>query len=164
MNAWYSDALAAKYQKRARRCLWFVVALAVLGLAACIFMCTRVRTGNASRMLTAVILTSTLAGWAAILLIGFVYRPAKAQAGHMLGLLQAGEEQYVGTLSLEKGGFRIPGSIVVRKVRLKTEDDTLTFNLNARYASQLPPEGTPVRVTVRRKFITACEVTTNGEA
>ena len=164
MNAWYSEELAARCQNRARRCLWFVVALAVLGLAACIFMCTKVRTGNASRLLAAVILTSTLAGWAAILLIGFVYRPAKAQAGHMLGLMNAEAETLTGTLSLEKGGFRIPGSIVVRKVRLRTEDETLTLNLNARFAAKLPPEGTPVKVTVRRKFITACEVIQDGEA
>jgi hypothetical protein len=164
MNAWYSDALAAKYQKRARRCLWFVVALAVLGLAACIFMCTKVRTGNASRLLAAVILTSVLTGWAAILLIGFVQRPAKAQAGHMLGLMNAEAETLTGTLSLEKGAFRIPGSIVVKKVRLRTEDGVLTFNLNARFAAKLPPEGTPVKVTVRRKFITACEVTDHESA
>ena len=164
MNAWYSEELAARYQNRARRCLWFVVALAVLGLAACIFMCTKVRTGNASRLLAAVILTSTLAGWAAILLIGFVYRPAKAQAGHMLGLMNAEAETLTGTLALEKGGFRIPGSIVVRKVRLRTEDETLTLNLNARFAAKLPPEGTPVKVAVRRKFITTCEVIQDGEA
>jgi hypothetical protein len=164
MNAWYSDALAAKYQKRARRCLWFVMALAILGLAACIFMCTKVRTGNASQMLTAVILTSVLTGWAAILLIGFVQRPAKAQAGHMLGLMNAEAESLTGTLFLEKGAFRIPGSIVVKKVRLRTEDGVLTFNLNARFAAKLPPEGTPVKVTVRRKFITACEVTDHESA
>ena len=115
-------------------------------------------TGNASRLLGLTIGLSALGGWAVMLLLAFGQRPAKAEAGHIRGLLDAPEEHYTGTLTVSKEGFQIPGSVVVRKARLQTEEETLTLNLNARFASRMPAAGTPVRVTVKKKFITHWEV------
>lgn len=158
MNNWYSPQRASQLKKRADRYKWISFAVAALSLAGCIFLCTQVCTANASRLLGLTIGLSVLGGWAVMLLIAFGQRPAKAEAGHIQGLWDAPEEHHTGTLTVSKDGFQIPGSIVVRKARLQTEAETLTLNLNARFAARMPAPGTPVRVTVKKKFITHLEV------
>lgn len=158
MNGWYGNQRATQLQKRADRYQWISFAVAALSLAGCILLCTQVRTANASRLLGFTIGLSALGGWAVMLLIAFGQRPAKAEAGHIRGLLDAPEETYVGQLTVSKEGFQIPGSIVVRKARLQTGEETLTLNLNARFAARMPAPGTLVRLTVKRKFIIAVEV------
>lgn len=158
MNEWYTNQRATQLQKRAARYQWMAIAVAVFSLAGCILLCTQVTTGNASRLLGLTIGLSALGGWAAMLLMAFGQRPAKAEAGHIRGLLDAPEETYVGQLTVSKEGFQIPGSIVVRKARLQTDEETLTLNLNARFAARMPAPGTTVQVTVKKKFIIALEV------
>ena len=158
MNDWYTPQQAAKLKKRAGLCKWLMILLGAASLAGCIFLCTRVTTGTASRLLGLTVVLSTAGGWAAMLLFFFGYRPAKAQAGHMAGLLDGTPETRTGYLSVSKDSFQIPGSIAVRKARLKTPEETLSLNLNARFAAKLPPDGTPVRVTTARSFITGVEV------
>ena len=158
MNEWYTNQRATQLQQRAARYLWIILGVAAVTLAGCIFLCTQVNTGNASRLLGLTIGLSALGGWAVMLLIAFGQRPAKAEAGHIRGLLDAPEEHYTGTLTVSKEGFQIPGSVVVRKARLQTEEEPLTLNLNSRFASRMPAPGTPVRVTVKKKFITHWEV------
>ena len=158
MNEWYTNQRATQLQQRAARYLWIILGVAAITLAGCIFLCTQVNTGNASRLLGLTIGLSALGGWAVMLLLAFGQRPANAEAGHIRGLLDAPEEHYTGTLTVSKEGFQIPGSVVVRKARLQTEEETLTLNLNSRFASRMPAPGTPVRVTVKKKFITRWEV------
>lgn len=158
MNEWYTNQRASQLQQRAARYKWIIFGVAAVTLVGCVFLCTQVNTGNASRLLGLTIGLSALGGWAVMLLIAFGQRPAKAEAGHIRGLLDAPEETYTGTLTVSKEGFQIPGSVVVRKARLQTEEEPLTLNLNSRFASRMPAPGTPVRVTVKKKFITRWEV------
>ncbi len=163
MNVWYTHKRAAQLKGRARLYGGIILFLAAATLAGCIILCSRVNTGNAFRLLGLTVGLSTLGGWAAMLLFFFGYRPAKAQAGHMAGLLESAPETHTGTLTVSKDSFQIPGSIGVRKARLKTGEETLSFNLNARYARNLPPEDAPVQVTVVRSFITGVEVCSHEE-
>lgn len=158
MNGWYSQEEALRLKKRAH--LYGIIIAAVLAgtLAGCIFLCTQVNTGNAVRLLPMTIGLSTLGGWAAILLTVFGRRPAKAQAAHMTGLLDAAVEEYSGQLTVSPHTFAIPGSISVRKAKLTTEQETLAFHLNARYGAKLPDLSKPVRIAVRRTFIVGVEV------
>lgn len=158
MQQWYSSANAARLKKRAALCKGSMILLGAAALAACIVLCTRVNTGNAARLLWWVAGLSTAAGWVVLLTMAFLYRPLKAQAGHVAGLLGGEEEQYTGRLSLLPGGFQIPGSIVVRKAKLMGEGEPLTLNVNARCVRDLPPQEALVRVTAVRTFITAAEV------
>lgn len=158
MQQWYSSANAARQKKRAELCKWSMILLGAAALAVCIFLCTRVSTGNAARLLWWVAGLSTAAGWAVLLIAAFLYRPLKAQAGHIAGLRGGETEQYTGRLMLLPGGFQIPGSIVVRKAKLVGEGEPLTLNVNARCVRELPPQGALVRVTAVRTFITAVEV------
>lgn len=158
MQQWYSSANAARLKKRAGLWKGSMILLGAAALAVCIFLCTRVNTGNAAGLLWWVAGLSTAGGWAVLLIAVFLYRPLKAQAGHIAGLLGGETEQYTGQLSLLPGGFQIPGSIVVRKVKLTGEGEPLTLNVNARCVRELPPRDALVRVTAVRTFITAVEV------
>ena len=158
MNGWYTELRAQQLTKRAH--LYGIIIATVLAgtLAGCIFLCTQVNTGNASRLLPITIGLSTLGGWAALLLTVFGRKPAKAQAAHMTGLLDAPQEEYTGTLTVSREVFAIPGSISVQKARLETDEETLSLNLYARYRGKLPDLTKPVRIAVRRTFITGVEV------
>ena len=68
-------------------------------------------TGNASRLLAVTIGLSTLGGWAVLLIPFFLYRPLKAQAGHIRSVAGGESVQYTGRLTVGRDGFRIPGSI-----------------------------------------------------
>lgn len=164
MNEWYSPERARQMQSRARLCKWIMFLLASAALAGCVFLCTRVTTGNASHLLAATIGLSTLGGWAVLLITFFLYRPLKAQAGHIRSVAGGEKTVYTGRLTVSREGFQIPGSVAVRKARLETEGETLFFDLNAALVRRLPPAGTPVRVTAVRRFITAVEVNGHEEA
>ncbi len=164
MNKWYSQPQAAKYRRLVSLGRLLAWLCAGLSLAACIFLCTRVRTGNANRMLGWVVGISTLGGWLFMLLTVFLIRPAKAQAEHILGLLGDAERSYTGQLTVAPDRILIPGSIVVRKVQLQTGEETLHLSLNDRLAGQLPPAGQPVRVRVVRSFIIGVEVCAHEDA
>lgn len=158
MNEWYTNQRATQLQKRAARYKWIAIAAGALTLAGCIFMLTLLSTPNATDLLFATICLSSVGGWVVMLLLCFGVQLAKAEAGHISGLLEAPEECYTGTLTVSKEGFQIPGSVVVRKARLQAEEETLTLNLNARFADRMPAPGTLVWVTVKKKFIIALEV------
>ena len=158
MKTWYSKAAAQRMRSRYSRWSYGILIMVILSLAVCVFLSTKVRTGNAGRLLVVVAALSTAAGWAAMLLNVFVRRPAKAQAEHLQGLLEAEEETRTGTFALGKELISIPGSIDVRKLRLDTGEKRETYNLNVAFVKHLPPEGTQVRLSLRRSFVTGCEV------
>lgn len=153
----YTQEAACRFQRRARVSLGISLGLMAAALAVCIFLCTRLTTANARTLLLADIALFTLAGWAAMLVLYFVYAPAKAQATHMLGMLAAQAELYEGTLELRRETFRIPKSITVRKATLHTDEGDLRVNVSAGVAGQLP-QGKKLRVWTVRRYITAYEV------
>ena len=58
--------------------------------------------------------------------------------------------------------FIIPRSVCVRKIRLETEGESLSLNLNEKLTDRIPPAGSRVRAAVARKFITGIEVLEEG--
>lgn len=153
----YSHEAACRFQRRARASLGLSLGLMGTALAVCIFLCTRLTTANAQTLLFATIALFTLAGWAAMLVLYFVYGPARAQASHMLGMLSAQEESYEGTLELTRDTFRIPRSITVCKACMHTQAGSISLNISAGLARQLP-RGKRLRVWAVRRYITAYEV------
>ena len=158
MQALYSQEEANRMGKRARTSLRFVCGLMLCALAVCVFLCTRVRTGNAEGLLIAVIALFTGAGWIGILVLSLLYRPSLAKYRHMTHILSDPMEEAEGTIALLPGAFQIPKSILIRKVSLTAGEDRITLNLDARLAGRLPKNGTRVRVRTAKKYITAIEV------
>lgn len=157
MNRLYTPQAAQHWQHRAKTSLYLSLGLMAAATAVCILLCTRLTTANTQTLLLTDIALFTLAGWAAMLVLYFVYAPAKAQASHIAGMLAAEPETYEGVLELRKETFHIPKSITVRKASLHTPDASLTLNVSAGLSRQLP-QGKRLRVWAVRKYITAYEV------
>lgn len=154
----YTHEKMQYWKRRSAFLLSLALGLVAAALMVNMILCGRVNTLNAQRMQLACICIFALAGWACILLLFLGYAPAKAQAIHMEGILSAQEESYEGQLTVQRDSFRIPKSISVRKAILKMEEQSLSLNISAGFARRLPKNGTAVRVTAVRRFITGFEV------
>ena len=150
---------AAHYWKR-RAWLTFSIALGLVALAAIIniILCGKVNTANAAQLQITCIALFALAGWACILLLYYVYAPAKAMATHIGGMFSAPSETYEGVLTIHKDSFRIPKSVTVCKATLETAEGPVSLSVSAGLVRQLPQNGAALRVTTVRKYITGYEV------
>lgn len=154
----YTPESARRWKRRASLALGLAFGLVGLGLAVCIFLCTRVNTANSQALLFACIAVFTLCGWACILLLTFAYAPAKAQAIHIGGMFSAQSETFEGVLTVHRESFRIPKSVTVRKATLQTAEGDFSLNVCAALVPQLPRNGATVRLTAVRRYITGYEV------
>ena len=159
MKKLYSDTLLAGWKARAKKYLFSAAGCLLAGLLVCIMLCTRVNTGNADALLFAVIALATVTGWMAMLLLYFGYAPARAQCGHIQGILEGSTEEYTGEMHVLGEKIHIPKSVDMCKVALKCGEETKTFNVNSVLMDNLPANGAQVRVQIVRNFITAYEVT-----
>ena len=158
MKSLYSTTVCAQWVARAKRCLLLCALSLFVGFLICLYLCTRVTTGNASTLLVWTIGIFTLAGWISLWTLWFSYAPARAQVSHMNGMLEGDMQEHQGTMHVLGEKMYIPKSIAIYKVALKDGDETKTFHVNAHFVSQLPKNGTLVKVQTVRKFITAYEV------
>lgn len=158
MKELYSAQQGQRWQRKVRGLkigLWLTGAL---GLAACILLCSLVRTGNASLLFGLVSGISTLCGWAVMLTLYYGYFPARAQAEHFRGILEGEGQQAQGVWKMEKQRWRIPHSVAFYKVTLTEGEESHSLQINAALAGDLPRPGDYVQVKTVRKFITAYEV------
>lgn len=158
MKSLYSTTVCAYWAARAKRCLLLCALSLLTGLAICLYLCTRVTTGNASALLVWTIGIFTLAGWIGLWALWFSYLPARAQVSHIQGILEGDAQEHQGAIHVLGEKVHIPRSIAICKVALKDGGETQTFHVNAQFVSQLPENGTLVKVQTVRKFITAYEV------
>ena len=158
MKSLYSAELLGQWTARKKRCLLLCALVMGAALLVCLYLCSRVTTGNASMLLVWVVGIFTLAGWASLWTLWFAYAPARAQLSHIRGMLEGDTETHEGTLHVLGEKVYIPKSIAIYKVAIKNGEETYTCHLNALLLPQLPPNGAQVRVNTVRKFITAYEV------
>lgn len=158
MHSLYTSALEKRCRRFARLSLLLACAPVVCGWAVCAYLCTRVRTGNAAALFPPVLILATLSGWAAILIFFLAYRPARAEYRHVAGILrEAPSDLREGTLTWVGDAFQLPGSIRVRKANLENGSETASLLLDERLAKGIP-QGTPLRIRTRRKFLSDYEV------
>ena len=158
MQTLYTKEMTEKRKARAKRDAWLAAGLLLGGLLLCVFLCTRVRTGNAIRLQWACVAVSTVTGWAALLLCHLSVIPQRAAYRHEEGILKGEPAEISGVLYREPGALALPKSITVKKLRLETENGPVTLSVQEEKEKHLPPDGTRVRVLTVRKYITACEV------
>lgn len=154
----YSKQAAASWKKKAGLWRGGMCGLMFGMLAVNIFLCTRVNSQNGQQLLFCMIALSVLAGWAAILVYAYAYRPAKARKVHMEGILQGDGEIFSGVLRRTGDVFTIPGSVTVRKITLEENGEIKRFQADTALLRHLPKDGTAVKTEVVRKFITGYEV------
>ena len=157
MEHLYTHAESQRWKRRAALTMGISAGAVALALAVCIVLCTIVTTANAKTLLILAVALFTLAGWAAILLLFFVYAPARAQAEHIFGMLNGEVQQYEGMLTLHRETFRIPKSITVRKATLLTDEGPVSLNVSAALAHRLPTDE-KLRLETVRRYIAAYEV------
>ena len=148
-----------KAQKGARRACWLT---ALLSLAACAFLCTRVKTANWRALYAACVSISALAGWYVFLHLIPAEKRFAAEEKHVGTLLSLAREEAVGVLRCEPRPDRIPGGMLVRRVRLESDAPALSFFVNERKYKLLPPEGTPVRLLLAGRFVVGFEALEGG--
>lgn len=157
MTQLYTQQSFRRCEKAAKASLIWAILLVTVFWGLCAFLCTRVRTANAALLFRWVLGLSILSGWAAILILAFIYRPNRAEKRHIQSMLNEPWEEMEGVFYLEDSTFQIPRGIRVQKARLETAEEPVSLRLDARYAHLLPL-GQPVKIRVIRQYITAYEV------
>ena len=157
MELFWTPDLVQRSKNRARRNTRILAAAAAGMLILFTVMCLMTRTGNARVMLAAAMISMVLAGWGILAFWLFAAEPSRSEARHLEGLSEAGRQIREGRITLDPESFRIPKSVRVLKVKLETEEETLSLNLNEKYRKRVPPDGSHVRVQTARKFITGLE-------
>ena len=162
MERFLNEEAIQHRKSRTRRVSRIFFALAAFMLILFAVLCLMTRTGNARRMLYLTMACMIAAGWSLIALWMLAVKPARAEEQHLTGLAAAEKSIREGRFSLDTDSFRIPKSVRVRKVRLETETEVLSLNLNDQLTGRMPPDGSLVRVETARKFITGMEVLESG--
>ena len=154
----YTPEAALHWKRRSIFTLCLSLGLVAAATLVNILLCGMVHSGNAAQLQAVCIALFALCGWACILLLYFVYAPAKAQAVHIAGMFSAPTETYEGVLTIHKESFHIPHSVTVRKATLETADGPLALSISAGMVPRLPRDAARLRVTTVRKYITGYEV------
>lgn len=162
MERFLNDKAVQRSNARVRSATRLMICLGGIALALFVLLCLQTRTGNARLMLTITMAAMIAAGWGMICLWLFMVEPARAEARHLTGLAEAGKQIREGRFTLTGDSFRIPKSVRVSKVRLETENETLSLNVSEKLAGRMPPDGSLVRAEIARKFITGMEVLEYG--
>ena len=157
MTELYPSGETQRLKKRARCLTWLAWLLAAAALLCCIVCCARVTTLHALRLQWTAVIVSTAAGWSIMLLYSLAIAPPNPLWLHAEGLQKGAVEVYTGVLMVSGESFRIPHSVTVRKVLLEG-DESVSLNVVADKARQLPKNGTRIRITAVRRYITAWEV------
>ena len=157
MTDFYSEDLLRRTRARARNARLAGWGAILGGLAACVILCTQVRTGNAQRLLTWTVGISTAAGWAAMALLLGVCQPAAALASHMTGIREEPVQTLEGELRLSPLTRQLPRSIAVRPATLTDAEGERLLSVRADCAGALRG-AERVRVRVARSYIIGFEV------
>ena len=146
-------------EKRERTLTAAFRVLAAASAAAFVVLCLLVNTENAPVMHLVIIGATALLGWACIALRQLGVREARTQLGHM-DMLREGEKSFrEGRITLTRESVQIPKSIRIRKVLLdEGGEEPARLNLDEKWASRLPPDGSLVRLALAHSYIAGAEV------
>ncbi len=154
----YAAGEAEKMKRRAAGFFFAGCFVLLAGVVISVFLCSRIRPSNTWRLLLTVIVLNTLAGWLAIPLLFFGYRPYRAESEHIRHMEGSDSSLYEGLISTRRQPIQIPKSITVVRVLIKNPNAEIPLSLNLRKKDYLPPDGTHVRVCSKHGFITGFEV------
>lgn len=158
MLSLYTEENYLRIKKRASALTIFLISLTVLSLAAAVGLCFFVRTENASALLLAIIIETTLSGWISILVLNLFCLPAVREKKHMEHIFKEKPVILEGELHVSALIFPIPKSIEIQKAALRTDDEEIFLSVNRRYTPLLPKNGAVVQVLSVSGYITGIEV------
>ena len=157
---WFcTDEEKSALQKRERRMTAAFRILSGAAAALFIFLCLMIRTDNMNTMHGVLIAVTAVSGWACILLYMNGVRETRTQLAH-LNMLRDGEKEIrEGVLTVTRETVQIPKSIRIRKVLLDTgAEEPERLNLDDRWTSRMPPDGSRVRLAVSHSYTAGLEI------
>ena len=157
---WFcTDGEKSALQKRERRLTAAFRILAGAAAALFVFLCLMVRTDNMNTMHGVLIAVTAVCGWACIILYITGVRETRMQLAH-LNMLRDGEQEIrEGILAVTGETVQIPKSIRIRKILLDTgAEEPERLNLDDRWTSRMPTEGSRVRLAVSHSYTAGLEV------
>ena len=163
---WFSteEELSA-WKRRDKRLTAAFRILAAATVIVFIVLCRLVRTENAQIMHPILIAATAVLGWSCIAVYQLGIKEARTQRGHLDMLLQGEKEFREGRLTLTRDTIRIPKSIEIRKVLLDTgEEEPARLNLDERWVSRMPRDGSRVRLALAHSYIAGVEVLEESSA
>ena len=156
---WFSvDEELSLLKKRKKRLTVIFASLACAAVIAFIVLCLLVRTENAQTFHWILIAVAVAAGWICISIHVLGIQEARTQAGHLDMLLKGEKEILSGRMTLTRESISIPKSIRIRKILLDTgEEEPKRLNLDERWVSRLPADGSLVNLAVVHSYIAGVE-------
>ncbi|MCR4621351.1 MAG: hypothetical protein K5663_04645 [Clostridiales bacterium] len=137
------------------------LALCILCLAVCVFLCFGLRTGNAFRRYIEVCSVSLACGWFIIATHSRV-KALQAAASHFLNLEKKQGAEHLGVLEYSPVTEVTPDGLRVRRVYLKAPAETRTLLVDEFLLNSLPPSGALARVEARGSFIWCAQEESDG--
>ena len=156
---WFStEQELSAWKNRDKRLTAVFRILIVLAFIAFIVLCLLVRTENADTLHPVLIAVTAVMGWICIAVYQLGIKEARTQAGHLDMLLQGEKTFREGRITLTRESIRIPKSIRIRKILLETgEEEPARLNLDERWISCMPPDGSRVRLALAHSYIAGVE-------
>ena len=153
----YSEEDMARLERRVKRHRTALIVLGAAALIVCIVLAALANARNASRMELAAVIVITAAGWVCIYDGIFTVSAGKKEIGHANMLRTEPRERIEGPVTVTDEGFRIRGSIAVRRVEAASETGTQRVLVHENRAGRLA--GLPAAaVYVAHGYVAAVEV------
>lgn len=162
---WFcTDEKLSALKQRGRNLLIAFRIMLGITLIAFIVLSLLIRTENAAVMHWVLVGCTAVLGWVCILLYYAGVRESRTQVGHLAMLLDGKPEILEGRLTLTRESIQIPKSIRIRKVLLDTgEEEPQRLNLDEEWVSEVPPDGSLVRLALVHSYIAGLEVLEKAE-
>ena len=151
----YDILSANRRRKRARWLAVFALAFWLLAMGACVYLCTRVYTGNEKELFLRVLVLSVLSGWAAIGAFALYVVPQKRMYRHEINVLNVEKTEREGEIRLLREEIRIPKSVCVYTVLLKSDGQEARYSVRRDRARKLPKDGDFARLICAGRFVFA---------
>ena len=138
LHALYGQEELTKARIARQRTGRAMIAVAAVGLAACVAVCCFATRQNQGVTLPLAVGISTLAGWIVIFLSHSRLDRARAQARHAELMLTGPRETYEGRFEKLPGVYRVKKGVAIRKVRLQEELHETMLTVSDEKADRLP--------------------------
>ena len=154
MDVFCNDTELKRFQCRGKRYTAAFRILLAADVILFVLLCRMIRTENAEKIHWVLIISTAVIGWICIGLNIFGMREARRQLGHLEMLRNGEKELREGRITLTREVIQIPQSIRIRKVLLDTGEEKLErLNLDERWVSRMPADGTMVQLAVTHGYI-----------
>ena len=148
LQSLYTQEELTKAQAVRKRTGRVMLAVAALGLAACVVLCCFATRQNRGVTLPLTVGVSILSGWTVIFLSHSRYEGAKARVRHMDLMLNGPRERFSGQFEKLEGTWRVKKGVSIRKVRQYEEFHETLLSIYDEKAPRLPDRFTGTVETV----------------